>query len=432
MLTFSLCNNRQLVSIPPVYAYADDAIILCKETTDPPRIQKVLQVFGNVSNSVINFTKSTFMAITPRGQTKTTRFTNVNEMKVLGILFTPNIMDVIEINWKDIVKKIRFGIQRHLSRNLNVIKKVWHINTFILSKIWYFAQVLPIPEQTAQQIEKIGFYLWKGFVFRIARPQCKLSIKEGGLQLINVKSKCDALFIKYIVRADHSIDTLVFLSNYVSSLHASSMTRSLKKLTADANKFLEDTNIAPEQITTKLIYSYLQDQVRCLPNVQSKFHNKNWKKIWSYFKIPHIPSNWKWESYALINGIIMTEERKYMHHIVPNPQCNKCGTIDTISHRLTRCSDLSRGIWLWLQQKLNNAHKATNPNTNLRIVFDLDLPQTPHYFSILWLAMGFIYYMLQMQTKSLPDFIKELGRVYLQTDVHVRKKLQILDFLTEE
>ncbi|KAJ4437792.1 hypothetical protein ANN_13730 [Periplaneta americana] len=68
------------------------------------------------------------------------------------------------------------------------------------------------------------------------------------------------------------------------------------------------------------------------------------RRFGSYFKIPHIPSSWKWETYALINGIIMTEERKYMYHIVPTPQCNKCGTIDTISHRLTRCSDLTRGI----------------------------------------------------------------------------------------
>ncbi|KAJ4430824.1 hypothetical protein ANN_19415 [Periplaneta americana] len=433
MLTLSLCNNRQMVTVLPVYAYADDVIILCKETTDPTRIQEVLQVFGNASNSVINFTESTFMALTPRGQTISSRFTNVNKMKILGILFTPNIMDVIETNWKDIVNKIRYGIKRHLSRNLNVIKKVWHINTFILSKIWYLAQVLPIPIHTAQQIEKVvGFYLWKGFVFRIARLQCRLSTKEGGLQLINVKTKCDALFIKEIIRTDHNIDTLVRISNYVASVQASSMTRSLTKLTTDANKFLEAIDIAPEQITTKLIYSYFQDQVRCLPSVQCKFPNKNWKKIWSYFKIPHIPSSWKWETYALINGIIMTEERKYMYHIVPTPQCNKCGTIDTISHRLTRCSDLTRGIWLCVKQQLNNVHKATNPNINLRIVFDLDVPQTPHYFSILWLAMGFIYYMLKNKTKTLPDFIKELRRVYLQTDVHVREKLQTLDFLTEQ
>ncbi|KAJ4440656.1 hypothetical protein ANN_08803 [Periplaneta americana] len=32
-----------MVTVPPVYAYADDVIILCKETTDPPRVQEVLQ-----------------------------------------------------------------------------------------------------------------------------------------------------------------------------------------------------------------------------------------------------------------------------------------------------------------------------------------------------------------------------------------------------
>lgn len=85
----------------------------------------------------------------------------------------------------------------HSSRHLNLIQKIWILNTFILSKIWYLAQVFP-PNKVhiAQIYSSCSMFLWNNHFFTVTRNQMFLDVSDGGLGLVNVDLKSKALFIK--------------------------------------------------------------------------------------------------------------------------------------------------------------------------------------------------------------------------------------------
>ncbi|KAJ4444045.1 hypothetical protein ANN_05834 [Periplaneta americana] len=199
MILFTLCLEPLLrmidrhltlmpnpLGIPTVQAYADDISVICRNESQLGNLVDILTLYCNATNARVNYKKS---ALLPLGEWNPAisiahipvRF----EARILGIIFSPRLDDIIENNWQSTLNKLRGTLHQHLSRNLNLLQKVWHVNTFALSKLWYLAQVLPMPDKVSQKIEQlIGYYVWRGYPFRVARPQLRRKITEGGLNLI--------------------------------------------------------------------------------------------------------------------------------------------------------------------------------------------------------------------------------------------------------
>ena len=70
--------------------------------------------------------------------------------------------------------------------------KIAHI--FILSKVWYIAQVLPIPQSIVEDLQQtVSHYLFHDQVERISLEKVLEKKELGGLQLVNTEAKCHAL-----------------------------------------------------------------------------------------------------------------------------------------------------------------------------------------------------------------------------------------------
>ena len=61
--------------------------------------------------------------------------------------------------------------------------------------------VLPLPSKFAKEIEAITrTFIWRGKLEKLALDEIKNSREEGGLDLVCVRSKADALFLRQICR----------------------------------------------------------------------------------------------------------------------------------------------------------------------------------------------------------------------------------------
>ena len=87
-------------------------------------------------------------------------------------------------------------------RNLSLKGKTIVINTLILSKLWFIANVFPIPKHLIPQINKIILgYLWKGSAAEpIAQETLFLPRDRGGLGILVPLIQGQALRMKYLLQ----------------------------------------------------------------------------------------------------------------------------------------------------------------------------------------------------------------------------------------
>ncbi|KAJ4436078.1 hypothetical protein ANN_18705 [Periplaneta americana] len=198
----SISTNKNLHT---VRAYADDISFLIQDPNHIHPIKKILSYHMEASGAKINYLKSSLL---PLGkwpvEASLINIPTQEQIKILGIVFTRSLEETLEINWSKIVGKVKDIMLQQLSRNLNIIQRIWHINAIALAQIWYTARILPLPEKFAQQIERaVGVYLWKGHLYKVNRLQIRNDYKQGGLRLTAVSNKAQAIMMRHFITTLH-------------------------------------------------------------------------------------------------------------------------------------------------------------------------------------------------------------------------------------
>ena len=79
-------------------------------------------------------------------------------LKIFGITFFPDYDDTLEHNWLQVFEEVRSCILSWSTRILNsVYQRVHVLNTFVLPKLWYKAEALPLPEKWAKEFDKLVY-----------------------------------------------------------------------------------------------------------------------------------------------------------------------------------------------------------------------------------------------------------------------------------
>ena len=119
-------------------------------------------------------------------------------LKILGIHFFVDEVETQNYNWKKVISKLEGKTDFLKTRNLSLRGKVILLNSVTLSKIWYLASVLPMPNWAFTKIEKIIFkFLWGDTGNEpIKRQTLYLPIHKGGLGLLHPKHQSQALRLK--------------------------------------------------------------------------------------------------------------------------------------------------------------------------------------------------------------------------------------------
>lgn len=180
--------------------FADDA-------THPIRancinvLLKVYKDFEKASGSLINELKTEILLL---GKTTETFIPDefkkyiVKMAKILGLPWTKEGTDSNK-HWAGVITRIRNDIEKWEQRFLSFKGKLLVINTILLSKLWYGGRILAIKKQTIKELNTLIFqFLWSKKRELIRRNYLIRDIKNGGIQMIDIESKCLALRLERI------------------------------------------------------------------------------------------------------------------------------------------------------------------------------------------------------------------------------------------
>ena len=165
--------------------YADDMTIFVKNGESIRRLQNIFHAFWKVSGLKVNMEKTNVMWIgkDTEGLEETQFGNTVKEIKILGIYFTLDPQVKEELNYKEILSKIKRLLGWWKQRDLTIIGKIHLLKTYALSKLNYVSSALAVPKWLIAEIKKICFdFIWSG-KDRIKRAIMYQDYRDGGLRM---------------------------------------------------------------------------------------------------------------------------------------------------------------------------------------------------------------------------------------------------------
>lgn len=308
-------------------------------------------------------------------------------------------------NWGPVVNKIKAYAKELYCRDLSLIHRIWTVQTYLLSQCWYLAQVLPLPTTYARQIIcAISWYIWQGNIFRVPINTLYLQPTDGGLGLVNVIIKCQALFLgrgRKIQMQQRSFSS-AWLQHWstVADLRNPPDLRivppSLKYLRTYLQEwcYLTEAQLVPEGQLTRRIYA---DIFRLSPTplmrlLQLVPPNTDFRQLWRNISAPHLPAKVRSTWYMVVHDIVPTKERLYRIRMSASDSCSYCGQGDSILHRLTSCPRV-RPVYIQAQAFLQRIHFPINRQEQFIRPDYLTTPRTRQN-SALWIIGHTIHFLV--------------------------------------
>ena len=203
-LTGLLITNFRLMDS----SYCDDVETLSSDVDDLVKFDKVMQKFEEMSGAILSRTiKSKVMGL---GSLKAKHdwphevswIKTVSEMKIFGFTICPTYKDTATKTWKRVVRGFEQVLFSWESRQLETLsQRVQVVRTFALSKLYYVAQVLPLPGEHKRKVEsRLSSFIFRGRHERLSLSELENTCEKGGLGLPNILVKADALLIRQMCR----------------------------------------------------------------------------------------------------------------------------------------------------------------------------------------------------------------------------------------
>ena len=112
----------------------------------------------------------------------------VEEVKILGIYFTQNLKRKEDLNYKEILSKIKRLVAWWKQRDLTIMGKVQLLKTYVRSKFNYVSSLIShycSKIHSREEVERISFdFIWRG-KDRIKRKILYQDYEFGGLRMTN-------------------------------------------------------------------------------------------------------------------------------------------------------------------------------------------------------------------------------------------------------
>jgi hypothetical protein len=176
-----------------VIAFADDSNFTIKDDVSAERVLDWYRYFGRGSGAKLNMGKSKGMFL---GKWKTRSdhpfgISWVDKLKIFGAWFGK--VNVEEM-WGPILVKVRKTLGLFKGRSLSIFGRATIVNTMVLSKLWYLASILFVPELLIRTIEReVCKFIWGAKWDPLKRSTLYLPRAQGGIGLVNIKIKVMSL-----------------------------------------------------------------------------------------------------------------------------------------------------------------------------------------------------------------------------------------------
>ena len=309
----------------------------------------------------------------------------VTEIKIFGFTICSTYQETLEETWKRVVRGFEKTLFSWESRQLETLgQRVQVASTFALSKLYYVAQVLPLPDKHRKVVERrISSFIFRGRHERLKLGELENMSENGGLGLPNLSVKADALLMKQLCRmlSLPNEDTYRLVGYWLGSFlqdtglgedfpHLAEvgpvshlMSRSFPLHQDMLDTFLESVgrgeikNSNTQEVTTKEIYKSRMSSLLTPPKIETKFPLVNFPKL-VYPRYNHAVLEAKQGDimFAMIHGIYKNRQRLFQQDrtddpLCTNQACKNSNLAHSVEHIFCGCFRV-RTAWLWVRQKL--------------------------------------------------------------------------------
>ena len=334
-------------------AFCDDETIVGQDINDVIRFEEEMRKFESQSGAILSRTsKSKIMYIgnwAGRDDSPFPWLQVVKELKVFGLVLTPNYRTTLSKTWEGVLKGFRSTIYAWGERNLeNMFQRAEVARTFAQSKLWYVSQVLPLPRTVAKKIESIlSSFLFSGKPERLGLQELYNKPAKGGLGLLDVRKKADSLLLKQLTRMllkdqEGAYRHLAFwlgahLRHYLPALMARSAVLhtdpppyhqyALDRLLDGFQMYgIEATDLA--QVSSKTIYTDYISHTLPDPKITNKYLQVNFPgDVWPRLSYTTLTAGPRQAVFDGIHGLVRNRARLHEQGRVLDPWCQACPTV---------------------------------------------------------------------------------------------------------
>ena len=310
---------------------------------------------------------------------------SVTEVKLLGFVVCARYQETSQRTWEVVVRSFERTLYAWGSRTLPTLQqRVTVLQRFALSKLWYVAQLLPLPSSVAKKIEsKMSSFIFQGRPERLKLSEIENSSENGGLGLTCVVTKSECLLLRQSLRVlarpeetcsrhlglwlgSHLQVTFPHLAQ--GGLPASGLLPQYPLHTAMLETLLEGLarqDFQPEELelaTTKAIYQSRSEDVFLPPKVEGKYPAVEFKTtVYPRLAYRILEPEPRDTLFSLVHGLVHNKQRMFLQQRAQDPYCPlpDCqGLPQDVEHLFCSCC-LVAEAWAWLHFKLLNLLPGT-------------------------------------------------------------------------
>ena len=102
-------------------------------------------------------------------------------VKILGVHFTSTTSQSAMNSWSVVTGGLRAQAREAYYRELSLNKRIQFVHTYMLARVWFTAQIFPMPLTCERQINTaITWFLWRGSIFRVPLSTIQQRKLQGG------------------------------------------------------------------------------------------------------------------------------------------------------------------------------------------------------------------------------------------------------------
>ena len=417
----------------------DDQFCFVDTDEDIRRVWSIVGKFERCTNALINRSKTRLMGMgqwTGRQDWPFDWLKPFESIKVLGVIFKPNIKEAIEANTimlQNRCNKTRYGVAK---RALTVIQKVQLFNIYIASKFTHIARVMPLQDNFLDEIQMLFSHtVWSTRIERMAMQNTHRKLYEGGLGFVSLQLKCQALFTSVVLYQfmndgpgtrflDYWIgQRLRHIKRPAQGGHAQNLNRLLFDKATEIILMLHKAN--PDRnwrnITPKELYEFLVGSTTPEPKIFTNPPVTNPKRALTNMLNPVLSPLEREHVFFTLHNLLPTRVRLLRCNRIPPPGtdiCIECKLAPEDGYHVFLCVKSQPAV-AWMRRKLIKLDSSVERLAIQEIFFlDFKLPDRKRHNTAVWLAANFSETLFKTRYSNSKNILRD---VYTEMKRRIRR-----------
>ena len=366
-------------------AFADDYGIITTNEQDLLTVDQVSRRYEEQSGALLSRNKKSKVIFlgawrdqARRPPLPITYLREVEETKVFGFWISHSVKQTIRRTWEERIRMMRGKFMQWRTRELPTLhQRSQVVNTYLVSTIWYTAQVIPLPPSFRKQINtEVSRFLFRGRLTmgRLTLAELCHPVKAGGLGMVDTQRKADTLLLRQTCRMVGRKEAgYRHLSYWLSSRLGDRISldegpRSLSRppklqqhileLVTEAREKLSEQDLLAQ--TARMLYQKAVEDLPA-PRLQRRNPGLEMAPVWERLSSPVLGAQERHALFILANCIVRNKENIFLRwgqgdytcDCDPDPEGKCAGQPQSIRHMFQDCTRVA-GAWDWLYGYLSS------------------------------------------------------------------------------